>query len=44
MQFNDVININGVVLYVEDSDSDILHIIVAFNNKNIVLPGIVNLS
>lgn len=39
MQFNDVININDVVLYVEDSDSDVLHIIVAFNNKNIVLPG-----
>ena len=39
MQFNDELTINGVVLYVENTESDILHIIVAFNDVNIVPPG-----
>lgn len=40
MQFNDEATINGVVLYVENSESDFLHIIIAFNEEIKDLPGI----
>lgn len=40
MQFNDELNFNGVVLFVENSESDYLRIIVAFNKKIEDLPDL----
>jgi hypothetical protein len=39
MQFNDEATINDVVLYVENSKSELINIIIAFNNENILIAG-----